>query len=357
MKIVNVRVWQENLELTRPYTIAYETIDRVRNFFVEVRLENGMMGIGAGSPADFVTGELFDESLQILQSDLEGLLKGRSIAHFYELLDRLTLHFDKRPAALAAVDIALYDALGQLLKVPIAHFLGKVHDGLPTSITIGIKSVEESLAEAKEYVERGFKIIKLKTGNEVEKDIEIFSKIRALVGRAIKIRVDANQGYDRAQLLQFVKAVESLDMEFMEQPMPADHLEEMKTLPRSVKQLCCADEDLHSPADAIKMAVSPQPYGIYNIKLMKCGGIFAASQISKIAEHSNIQLMWGCMDESIVSITAALHAAFASSATHYIDLDGSLDLARDIVQAGFILEDGYMRLAGGNGLGVERLLT
>lgn len=65
--------------------------------------------------------------------------------------------------------------------------------------------------------------------------------------------------------------------------------------------------------------------------------------------------MWGCMDESIVSISAALHAALASPATRYLDLGGSLDLARDVVDGGFVLEGGYMRTTEAPGLGVRRL--
>ncbi len=63
--------------------------------------------------------------------------------------------------------------------------------------------------------------------------------------------------------------------------------------------------------------------------------------------------MWGCMDESIISITAALHAALASPATRYLDLDGSFDLAQDIVTGGFILKDGCLSVTNELGLGVQ----
>ncbi len=94
---------------------------------------------------------------------------------------------------------------------------------------------------------------------------------------------------------------------------------------------------------------------IYNIKLMKCGGINAALQIAEIANLAGIDLMWGCMDESIISISAALHAALASPATRYLDLDGSLDLARDIVSGGFVLNDGYLSVNENPGLGCTLL--
>ena len=63
----------------------------------------------------------------------------------------------------------------------------------------------------------------------------------------------------------------------------------------------------------------------------------------------------GCNDESRISITAALHLALATSNTKYLDLDGSLDLARDVVTGGFELKDGMMSLTDQPGLGVKRI--
>jgi L-alanine-DL-glutamate epimerase-like enolase superfamily enzyme len=85
---------------------------------------------------------------------------------------------------------------------------------------------------------------------------------------------------------------------------------------------------------------------------MKCGGIQGAQEIANVAHSAGIDLMWGCNDESIVSITAALHVAFAQPHTKYIDLDGSFDLAQDVVSGGFVLEDGYMWPSDKSGLGV-----
>jgi L-alanine-DL-glutamate epimerase-like enolase superfamily enzyme len=88
---------------------------------------------------------------------------------------------------------------------------------------------------------------------------------------------------------------------------------------------------------------------------MKCGGIWSGLRLASIAELAGIELMWGCMDESVISISAALHAALASPATRYLDLDGSLDLARDVARGGFVLDDGYLRTTERPGLGVELL--
>ncbi len=355
MKIRSVKFWKEDLELTKPYTIAFETFSSVENLFVFLELENGMIGMGAGAPSPFVTGEQMSDSMALLANRLEAMLCGQDIRHFYSVLDKATQEFSGHPAALAAIDIALYDAFAKYLGIPLVHFWGLKHHRLPTSITIGIMSVEETLAEAAQRIKEGFRVIKLKTGRDVEQDIETFTKLRELVGPGIKIRVDANQGYTVSDLLKFETHTRSLDVEFVEQPFPRGRLTWMQQLPSPLRDHCAADEDLHNAAEALYLVDHSNPFGIFNIKLMKCGGLTNGRRIAQIAVDAGIDLMWGCMDESIISISAALHLALASSATKYIDLDGSIDLARDVVSGGFILEDGYMSVVGKPGLGVETI--
>ena len=129
----------------------------------------------------------------------------------------------------------------------------------------------------------------------------------------------------------------------------------MDELPIEIRTVCAADESLHNPEDAKRLAVEPKKYGIYNIKLMKCGGINPSLKIASTAYSSGIDLMWGCMDESIISISAALHAAMACKATKYIDLDGSFDLAKDLVSGGFKVVDGKMSLNDYPGIGFKML--
>lgn len=355
MKIRSVTTWTENLELTRPYRISYETIDSVENVFVKIQLENGIYGIGSGCPAEFVTGENIDSCRTILQTKAESFLAKRNIEDIELICNSLNDGLPSNPAARAAMDIAMYDALSQYKGVPLADLLGRIHDGFYTSITIGIKSIKSAQAEAKEYVGRGFRILKVKTGSNVSFDIELIRKLREIVGPDILIRVDANQGYKINDLEAFVKQTAHDGIEFIEQPFHCDEDSQMDQLSQKIRGLSAADESLQHPNDADRLAVEPHKFGIYNIKLMKCGGVNSSLKIANTAHNSGIDLMWGCMDESIISISAALHSAMASSATKYIDLDGSFDLARDLVSGGFILKDGKMTLKNSPGLGVKLL--
>ena len=353
MKIKKVRVWKADLVNTKPYTIAFKTVDEVFNAFVEITLDNGLTGIGAGNPSEYVTGEHLDQTMSALTEENLEFLQGRDIREIHQLIFEINTKFPKTPAARAALDIALHDAFTRFLGIPLVKYLGQKIGSMLTSNTIGIKNVTETLKEAEEYGKLGFKAIKMKLGKDLEEDIERLVKMREKFGKRFFIRIDANQGYTAAQTITFYNRTKDLNIELIEQPLPAKAIAAYRQLPEEVKSMIAADESLVSPKDAMELVKSPRAVGIFNIKLMKCGGIDQGLQIANIGLHEGIDLFWGCNDESIVSITAALHVAFACPHTRYIDLDGSLDLAKDIVNGGFILKDGIMSCSDRPGLGVE----
>ncbi len=350
MPIASVETRVERLPLSRPYTITFRTVSEVEIGLVILRDDRGRIGLGAASPEPHVTGETNAHC----QAALEKLqcLVGADVRALPTLARTLAEQTPGAPAARAAGDMALHDLLGQTLGVPLGTIIGRAHERLPTSVTIGIMKADEAIREADEYLGRGFRILKVKIGRALEEDIERVRKLREHVGSRMLIRADANQGYTLEETRRFFTATETLGIEFLEQPVKANAIDELRALPPAMRALLCADESLLAPADALRLAVTPRPAEIFNIKLMKCGGIRPALAIATIAETAGMTLMWGCMDESRIGIAAALHAALASPATRYLDLDGSLDLARDVADGGFVLEDGFLRPTDGAGLGV-----
>ena len=322
---------------------------------LELETETGLVGRGCASPEPHVTGETREACAAALAEDRIAWLEGRDLRTLPALCRELTQGMKKTPAARAAMDMALFDLMAQHLGVPLVEMLGRAHGALPTSITIGIKPVEATLDEADEYLSRGFRVLKVKLGHSLEEDLERLHKLRQRVGPEVKIRVDPNQGYSPREVTTFVQRTAELDIEFIEQPMPADRVDALRELPQSTRRRIAADEMLLSEGDALDLVAPPPACGIFNIKLMKCGGVASALRIADIADVAGAELMWGCMDESIISISAALHAALASPATRYLDLDGSLDLSRDVVSGGFSLKDGIMRTLDAPGLGLKPL--
>ena len=353
MKIKSIKVYKKDLQLTKPYTVAYTTTSHVENAFVEVVLENGIVGLGCASPSTFVINEAMEATLANLQSKVIQKWVGQDIRQFRAIIHTANNLFPLHSATRCAIDIAMHDAFGKYLGIPILAFYGGKIRPVPTSVTIGISSVEKTLREAKEYRSAGFKILKIKTGNNLLEDIERCTKLREHHGDYFKIRVDANQGYTAQQTIDFVNFTKKLGLELVEQPMPAGSEEEMRMLPTEIRKIIACDESLHHVKSAIDLVAEPKACGIFNIKLMKCGGLLGAFEIATVAKAAGIDLFWGCFDESIISITAALHAALACPSTKYIDLDGSLDLAIDVAKGGFKIVDGELIALPLPGFGCE----
>ncbi|MFN0009997.1 MAG: mandelate racemase/muconate lactonizing enzyme family protein [Planctomycetota bacterium] len=351
MKIARIESWREDVPLTRPYSIAFQSTEAVTILALSITADDGTVGLGAATPEPLITGETVEACARALAPSELAWLVGRDLRTLPRLLREMAA---ATPGARAAVDMALHDLLAKRLGLPLADLLGRAHDSLPTSITIGIKPADETLTEAQEYLERGFRILKVKIGAGLELDLERLVKLRERFGTDFGLRADANQGYDARTLREFLRRTRHLAIELVEQPLKPSADEELGALPEEDRARIAADESLHGDRDALRLSGPPRPFGIWNIKLMKSGGIAGGLRIAAIAETAGVHLMWGCMDESVVGISAALHAAFASPATRYLDLDGSLDLSRDFARGGFVLEHGLMRTNGLPGLGVER---
>lgn len=370
MRIERVDVRAERVPLTRPYAIAFAATEVAELVFVRVDAvsDDGArrsIGLGCAAPVPEITGETFEHCAAAMEAAraLHGTaapvehVAGRGVAQDEFLPAAWTRALDgfapDAPAARAAVDMALYDLVARARGLPLADAMGRFHAGFPTSITIGIRDVADTLAEAHEYRARGFDVLKVKIGDDPDLDVERLARLRETFGPGIVLRVDANMGYDVGGLERLLARTRDLDLELIEQPVPPALDDELRRLPADVRRKLAADESLHRTADVQALVREPRPYGIWNVKLAKCGGIGPALAIARAADAYGVELMWGCMDESVVSIAAALHAACAARATRYLDLDGSFDLARDPARGGFTAERGFLRTIAQPGLGVE----
>jgi L-alanine-DL-glutamate epimerase-like enolase superfamily enzyme len=128
---------------------------------------------------------------------------------------------------------------------------------------------------------------------DVEEDIERVLLLNEKYGKQIKMRVDANQGYTLSRLTRFIKATEQTGLELIEQPLPVGKETDLLLLDEAKRKKLAADESLHHAKAALDLASVNHPFGIYNIKLMKCGGIIGAREIAGIAKPAGIKLFWG----------------------------------------------------------------
>ena len=243
-------------------------------------------------------------------------------------------------SAEAAVDMALHDLAARRLGVPLFELLGLDPERTPqTSFTIGLDTPEVVVRKVREA--SAYPILKVKMG--AADDRAVLSAVRDTTDRAI--RVDANEGWTPEDALERLEWLAGMGVEFVEQPLPADRIEETRALRRRSPLPFYADESVHRAEDIPRLAGA---FDGINIKLMKCGGIAEALRMIAVARAHGMKVMLGCMIESSVAITAAAHL---SPLVDTADLDGNLLLDRDPF-VGATVRSGRLELPRAAGLGV-----
>ncbi|UXP31777.1 dipeptide epimerase [Reichenbachiella agarivorans] len=353
MRIVALECWQEKLKLLEPYTIAYETIDSATNVFLRIETDKGINGYGCAAPDWEVTGETGATVLAAFQQIIEPYLKGKEPFSYALILEELKGLLKNQPSALCMVDMALFDLIGKKTQEPVYRLLGGYRDSIPTSVTVGILSVDETLERAKDFIQQGFFILKIKGGSDIEVDIERIMKLREMVGPEMEIRFDANQGYTVAQAVDFMHKIRSANIELLEQPTHKENDNLLKQVSNQVSVPVMADESLMTLKDVFHLT-SNNCTDMINIKLMKAGGIMEAMRINAVAKAANVETMVGCMDESSMGIAAGLHFALARPNILYADLDGHFDLIDDPFASMVKCKKGILYPSTRPGFGWER---
>ncbi|MCU0643209.1 MAG: dipeptide epimerase [bacterium] len=354
MKITNVETWQVDLKLQEPYTIAYETYDRVINIFLRIETDSGIIGYGCAAPDEHVTGETEHSVLAALNDVAIPILTGADPLRFVLLLEELKKRISHQYAALAAVDMALFDILGKHSNLPLWKLFGGFRDRIQTSITIGILPAKETIERAKDWIAQGFNCLKLKGGNDVESDIMRVIKVREAVGAEVEIRFDANQGYSLDQARYFIEKTKQAKLQFIEQPTARHLPDTLHDLTTNSSLPVMADEIMITLQDALQLGQN-KSVNMLNVKLMKVGGITEAAQIDSVARAAGLEVMVGCMDESTLSIAAGLHFALARPNVCYADLDGYIGLLNDPFTGAVSLMDGVLFPTDLPGLGYQSL--
>ncbi|MGB5362698.1 MAG: dipeptide epimerase [Aureibaculum sp.] len=349
MKISGVSFERLDLALSTPYTIAYETVDKTTNFILKIETDHGIAGFGCAAPDVVVTGETALQVEEALDQNILPYLNGKNPFEYAKILEDLRSLIPGRSSALAMVDLALHDLISRKTGVPLYQYLGGYRNSIPTSITIGILPIKETLKAAKDYYQQGFTILKIKGGISVEEDIEKMIRIREQFPK-LELRFDGNQGYSVSESIAFVNGTQQVGIEIFEQPTKIEREEKLGQVTDSVHIPVMADESIKTLTDVFRLAQNER-IDMVNIKLMKVGGILEGMHINSVAKSAKLEAMVGCIDECSLGISAGLHFALSRPNIKYADLDGHLDLLNDPFKDLFILKKGILYPSNSPGLG------
>ncbi|MGD9200146.1 MAG: dipeptide epimerase [Chitinispirillia bacterium] len=351
MKIKKLECWNQKLSLNEPYAIAYETINYSYNVFLRAITDNGFIGWGCAAPDKGVTNETHETVQTAFTNSIEPILKGSNPFHYAAIHEELKKELATQPSAQAMADMLLYDLIAQKAGVPLYMLLGGFREFIPTSITIGILPLDETIDKAKHYVKKGFSILKIKGGKDLEIDIDRVHKIREIFGKTIEIRFDANQGYTAEEAIQFISRTSQDGIELLEQPISKNEEHLLGKVSQNISVPVMADESIMNLKDVFRLTRNDLT-DMINIKLMKVGGITEALHINSVARAAGVEVMVGCMDESSLSISAGLHFALARPNIVYADLDSFFEISDDPFKGLFILHNGTLYPRNRNGIGV-----
>jgi muconate cycloisomerase len=357
LTIGDLRVVVADIPVRRPHHMSFTTLEVVNLVFVRLETREGHVGWGEAACLGGPTWS--EESAESIAATIERYLApwmiGRDATRIESLRGEMSRRVQGNPFARAAVEMALWDVNGRALGVPVTRLLGgRVRESVPLSWSLAVTDPDAEVGEARDLVARGHRIFKIKTAaHPVARDVERIRRLRDAVGPDVALRVDANQGWDRATALQAIRRMEPSGLDFVEQPVPRWDLEGLAHVAKSVTVPIMADESCFTPQDALAIA-RLGGVSILGLKLTKSAGILGALAIARVAEAAGLGAYVGCMIETSLGTAAYLAVAVtAPPVTWGCELFGPLLLAGDVVRQPVRYGEGCILALDGPGLGVE----
>jgi L-alanine-DL-glutamate epimerase-like enolase superfamily enzyme len=327
------------LKLRHTWTTTMSSSEYRDTLYVRF-IREGVTGHGEGAPI-----VRYQENVAGARQAVESvrdLVTAADPWEFEKLHKEIAHRLSGQYAAQAALDIALMDWVGQKLGIPLYRYFGLDPNAAPiTTFSIGIDTPEITRQKVREA--ESFPVLKIKVG--LDTDEATIAAVRSVTRKPL--RVDANEGWkNKEEAVRKINWLATQGVEFVEQPMPAQMLEETRWVHERVHLPLIADEASQHASDIPKLV------GIFdgvNVKLDKSGGILEAYKMIQVARALGLRTMLGCMVSSSVSVTAAAHL---SPLVDYADLDGNLLIANDPFR-GVRVKDGKLLLPDGPGLGLK----
>ncbi len=370
MKIATLTAYQVRIPLRRRIRHAAHTRTETDNLLIRCVLEDSSEGFGEGVPRDYVTGETIDSAFELLRRSDLGSQRGgcRDFEQAVALAERLQLApvpGDVRGcegnAARCAVELAILDAYGQhfgrslsdVVRL-LAQEIYQPQTHVRYSGAITTARTIKTLTAAIVFRIYRFKQVKIKVGMEGYNDQDRLAMMRRWGGRKIYIRLDANEAWTPANVVERIRALEPFGISAIEQPLPHGDAVVLRDVRRQVRTPIMLDESLCSRYDA-ERAVEGQICDLFNIRLSKCGGFIPSLRLAQFAKQHGLGFQLGCQ----VGETAVLSAAgrhFAASVAGLRYLEGSYD--RHLVREALATEDltfgwgGWAKALPGPGLGI-----
>lgn len=313
MKIAQVVTRVVKLPLkTGPWTDSVHHVTDIELVTVEVTTTTGVTGLGISH-----TSGVGAKSIASLVTDyLAPFVLGRDLSPRGLWHESWRYVHDEggggvTTMALGALDIAYYDAVGKTYSVPLTQLLGKCRDSVPvygSGINLG-KSLDELLEQVERWRAQGYRAVKVKVGRpSIEDDVERITKVRERIGH-LPLMVDANQGWGPGTALRALRALEHLDLTWVEEPLLCDDVAAHANLRRSTRVPVAVGENVYT-AQQFNQYMTCGAIDYVQADLVRVGGITPYMEIAALARAWGLPMAPHFMMELSGQVLCALPNAF-----------------------------------------------
>ena len=342
----------------RPHVLAMATMHVQSMVIVRLIDADGVEGIGEGTTIGGLSyGEESPESIKsAIDTYIVPVLNSCDISRVGATMAKVANCVRGNHFAKCAVETALLDMQGKRLGVPVSELIGggRVRDSLPVAWTLASGDTARDIAEGEAMLEtRRHRIFKLKIGKrDVRDDVAHVGAICKALGDRASVRVDVNQNWNEAQAKLGMNLLQDVGCDLVEQPIAGDAIAAMARLSQSQAVPLMADEALHGPRSALRIAAA-NAAGVFALKIAQSGGLFATAEVAAIGTAAGIGLYGGTMLEGSVGTVASAHVfATLPDLTWGTELFGPLLQTEDILSEPLAYRDFALAVPTKPGLGL-----
>ncbi len=327
-----------------PYRSHLRTSSTTCSAIVRIDTDDGLTGWGEHN-VNFLDGE----SGPRMRAEAVEWLRGK---------DPLNINLFHRDCPFGSrlksgIELALWDLAGKARGLPVAELLGGViRSRVAVAACMGIQTYERAGEIAAYYVEQGFGTLKTKAGADMEEDLAMVRGIRDSVGDRLKLRIDPNRAYSPQQAAELCRQLEPYDLEYLEQPIPAEPLQDAAWLRRQSRVPIALNESVIGPASVLEiLQVDAAEFILPDTHI--AGGLLPCVIIGRICEAAGVPCIMHCGHDLGPKTAAMVHVAAACQAYSLANDTTYFGLEDDIITQRWEIQEGHFTVPQTPGLGIE----
>ena len=351
INIKSVQTWRAVLRRAVAWKTARYTKGDIEATVVGITDTDGIVGYGY-MPSMSIVGESPLSSESLIQTLLVPVMKGRSFVGIQPVLREVEQVLGGNFQTKFAIEEALWDLLAKKLQTPLVNLIGGAcRLEVPVMRMLGLKPPQETAAEAKALVDRGYRHVKVKIGVDEKRDLETVRRVRDTIGEDVFLSADANQAYAPMEAVRVLRQLENANLGLVEQPVRRDDVRGMAFVRQNVSVPIMADEGIETATDALRH-IEAGAMDAVSIKLWKMGGLYRGRDIASVCNAANVRVHVGSTAGSQLLEAIQLH--FCASLP---DLFGGAEISEfesltDDPASGLVVQNGALRVPSVPGLGV-----